>query len=263
MNGLKMNRRDFAMTAAIGGGLAFGFRLPGFAPGTARAQAAGAEINSWIVIAPDNTVTIRIARPEVGQGSANATAQFIAEELDAAQDERTHQDVAQLGIVLHDRHQVRAIELDDFARLGRPCAHQRGTARQHVGLARELARPVLDDELVRGRPGAGADDFHGAARDDEEGHPAIAGLDKDVAAFDGAGAAVPADARHLVNGEFRKDVLESSAARESGWDRVVGHAALNTVQCMRGSRESAPLPRWRRDSHPRHLRHLRHPRHLK
>ena len=39
------------------------------------------------------------------------------DQLDAAQDERPHQDLAQLGVGLHQREQLLAIELDHFTRL--------------------------------------------------------------------------------------------------------------------------------------------------
>jgi isoquinoline 1-oxidoreductase beta subunit len=40
------------------------------------------EILNWIIIEPNNTVTIRIAQPEMGQGIITSTAQLLAEELE-------------------------------------------------------------------------------------------------------------------------------------------------------------------------------------
>ena len=75
-----------ASAAAIGGGLSLGFRLPF---GLAAAQAAESlpadsvpEINAWVVIRPDDTVVIRIARSEMGQGTLTGLAQLVAEELE-------------------------------------------------------------------------------------------------------------------------------------------------------------------------------------
>ena len=40
------------------------------------------EVNAWVVIRPDDTVVIRIARSEMGQGSLTGLAQLVAEELE-------------------------------------------------------------------------------------------------------------------------------------------------------------------------------------
>ena len=66
-------------SATAGGGLALGFDLGG---GPAWAQgAAGAEVNAWVVVKPDDTCVIRIARSEMGQGTHTGLAQLVAEEL--------------------------------------------------------------------------------------------------------------------------------------------------------------------------------------
>jgi len=78
----QVNRRSFlAGAAAIGGGLSVGFRIPF---GLAGAQAADSvpEVNAWVVIRPDETVVIRIARSEMGQGTLTGLAQLVAEELE-------------------------------------------------------------------------------------------------------------------------------------------------------------------------------------
>jgi isoquinoline 1-oxidoreductase beta subunit len=76
-----MNRRAFVVgTAAAGGGLALGIALP-FGPKPARA-ADTPEVNAWVVINPDDTVVIRVARSEMGQGTLTGLAQLVAEELE-------------------------------------------------------------------------------------------------------------------------------------------------------------------------------------
>ena len=39
-------------------------------------------MNAWVVIRPDETVVIRIARSEMGQGTLTGLAQLVAEELE-------------------------------------------------------------------------------------------------------------------------------------------------------------------------------------
>jgi len=79
----KMNRRFFVLgTAAVGSGLALGFDLPFGGPGVVRAADGSPEVNAWVVIRPDDTVVIRIARSEMGQGTLTGLAQLVAEELE-------------------------------------------------------------------------------------------------------------------------------------------------------------------------------------
>ena len=79
----KVSRRKFVIgTAAAGGGLALGLKLPPFGPGVVRAHDGSPEITHWVVIRPDDTVVIRIARSEMGQGTLTGLAQMVAEELE-------------------------------------------------------------------------------------------------------------------------------------------------------------------------------------
>ena len=78
----KLNRRTFLVTsAAIGGGLAIGLRLP-FGPEVVRAANGAPEITVWVAIRPDNTTVVRVVRAEMGQGTITGLAQLVAEELD-------------------------------------------------------------------------------------------------------------------------------------------------------------------------------------
>ena len=78
----KMNRRAFIVSsAALGGGLALGLDLP-FGPAVVRAADGSPEVTAWVVIRPDDTVVIRIARSEMGQGTLTGLAQLVAEELE-------------------------------------------------------------------------------------------------------------------------------------------------------------------------------------
>jgi isoquinoline 1-oxidoreductase subunit beta len=77
-----MNRRAFVIgTMAVGGGLALGLELP-FGNREAGAAISEPEVNAWVVIRPDETVVIRVAKSEMGQGTITGLAQLVAEELD-------------------------------------------------------------------------------------------------------------------------------------------------------------------------------------
>jgi len=78
----KVTRRSFIIgTAAAGSGLALGLQLP-FGPKVVRAADGSPEIGAWVVIRPDDTVVIRVARSEMGQGTITGLAQLVAEELE-------------------------------------------------------------------------------------------------------------------------------------------------------------------------------------
>ena len=78
-----LSRRGFVIgSASVGAGLAIGLNLAPFATKGALAQSGGAEVTHWVVIKPDDTVVIRIARSEMGQGTLTGLAQLVAEELE-------------------------------------------------------------------------------------------------------------------------------------------------------------------------------------
>src|SRR6266403_475635 len=78
-----LNRRAFVIgTAAVGAGLTLGLDIPFGGPTVVRAADGSPEVNAWVVIRPDDTVVIRIARSEMGQGTLTGLAQLVAEELD-------------------------------------------------------------------------------------------------------------------------------------------------------------------------------------
>ena len=77
---MRIARRHF-LTASVAttGGLVLGIGLP-----VAEAAAAPVELGVWVTIAPDDTITVRIARTEMGQGTLTGLAQLVCEELDGA-----------------------------------------------------------------------------------------------------------------------------------------------------------------------------------
>jgi len=73
-----LSRRSFVVgSAAAGAGLSLGLHWPALAQG-----GAAPEVNAWVVIEPDESCIIRVARAEMGQGTHTGLAQLVAEELD-------------------------------------------------------------------------------------------------------------------------------------------------------------------------------------
>lgn len=75
---IQVSRRFFV--AGTAGALTLGFNIP-FNDAAAQG-AAVPEINAWVVVKPDDTVVVRIARSEMGQGTLTGLAQMVAEELE-------------------------------------------------------------------------------------------------------------------------------------------------------------------------------------
>jgi isoquinoline 1-oxidoreductase subunit beta len=76
----KFNRRSFLVgSASAVGGLSLGFNIPF---GTAAQAADAPEVNAWVIVKPDETVVIRVARSEMGQGTLTGLMQLVAEELE-------------------------------------------------------------------------------------------------------------------------------------------------------------------------------------
>src|SRR5262249_297651 len=89
MTTMQINRRDFLNRAsAVGGAMVLGFWLP---PARVKAAAVAAqpwyrgsndpEINAWLTIAPDDTVTICVAQSEIGTGVFTTWPIMISQEL--------------------------------------------------------------------------------------------------------------------------------------------------------------------------------------
>jgi isoquinoline 1-oxidoreductase beta subunit len=72
-------RRFLGSTAATAGALVVGFHVP--RKGLAQTPLPD-EINAWVVVKPDDTVVVRIARSEMGQGTLTGLAQLVADELE-------------------------------------------------------------------------------------------------------------------------------------------------------------------------------------
>src|SRR5262245_32903411 len=86
-----VSRRQFLIsTAAVGGSFILGFCLPRRAAQAANIapqpwtppMEGGQEVNAWLIIGSDDTVTIRVAQSEMGQGVFTSMPMLVAEELE-------------------------------------------------------------------------------------------------------------------------------------------------------------------------------------
>jgi isoquinoline 1-oxidoreductase beta subunit len=88
---IKLSRRDVLATAAVvtTGALVVGFWMPQRAQtqmihpdgATWAVEPTTQEVNAWVVVEPDETVTVRIAQTELGQGVWTSNAMMVCEEL--------------------------------------------------------------------------------------------------------------------------------------------------------------------------------------
>src|SRR5258706_4315229 len=91
MGHIELSRRQFVVSGlSAAGGMMLGIGLPGVASARPLGNAAWSptdaavsnEINAWIVIDPDETITIRIPHSEMGQGAGTSNPMLVAEELE-------------------------------------------------------------------------------------------------------------------------------------------------------------------------------------
>jgi isoquinoline 1-oxidoreductase beta subunit len=76
-------RRTFLRRSAyLGGGLVVAMVLPAARGGPRPAAASAAQLNAWLRIAADDSITILVDRSEMGQGVYTALPMLIAEELE-------------------------------------------------------------------------------------------------------------------------------------------------------------------------------------
>ena len=80
----QMNRRRFVQVSALaGGGLMVAVSAPamGLAKPWEPGQSDGTEVTGWLLVHPDDSVTIRVAKSEMGEGVFTALPMIVAEEL--------------------------------------------------------------------------------------------------------------------------------------------------------------------------------------
>jgi isoquinoline 1-oxidoreductase beta subunit len=79
-----MTRRQFiGVTSTAGAGLVLGFWLPGRTAAEEDLNPTDFEPNAWLAIGTDGSVTITVAKSEMGQGVMTALPMIVAEELEA------------------------------------------------------------------------------------------------------------------------------------------------------------------------------------
>lgn len=89
MTNMEITRRKFIVTtAAAGGGMMLGFYLPtanaariNSNPWESPTDKDGQEINAWLAINPDGTITVRVAQSEMGEGVFTSLPMIVSEEL--------------------------------------------------------------------------------------------------------------------------------------------------------------------------------------
>lgn len=143
-----IGRRQFlGISLAAAGAVCFDLRL-----GEARADevAEPIEINSWVLITPDNRVKVRIPQSEIGQGATTALTQLIADELDL--------DLAQVDWEIYDPQlnrmrnnvYVHTATIASFAieLLSQPMRIAGAQIRDMLGTAAAARLGVAKDQLV-------------------------------------------------------------------------------------------------------------------
>lgn len=81
-----LTRRQFIKSGATAaGGMMLSFHLPAFGKAVPYEPYTNdnPEINAWLVIDPDDTITIRVAQSEMGEGVFTSMPMIVAEELEA------------------------------------------------------------------------------------------------------------------------------------------------------------------------------------
>ena len=164
-SGGEVDRRSFLVGAsAAGGGLALGLAIPLSRAGM-RAAEDPSEINCWVSIAPDDTVIIRIAHAEMGQGaidrrspcwspkSSNATgARSAPEFVSPGENSRRHRVWGDMSTgasrsISSSQHYLREAGADR----ARNADRRRGGALGRAGLANARAHNSVITHAASGR----------------------------------------------------------------------------------------------------------------
>ena len=123
-------------------------------------------------------------------------AKIVGNQRHTPQDERPHEDLAQLGVGLHELQQLIPTELDQLAALGDTDAGETPEPKEHIDLAAELPGKA------GGKPGDKSGDA--TVDDDEEVDGLDARFHDHVASLDGPAMAMRGNARDLRRCQYRK-----------------------------------------------------------
>jgi len=143
----------------------------------------------------------------VGGTNKDHIAVAAGNQLHAPEDERPHEDFAQLGVGLHERQELFAIQFDHFAGFADPRSRQRGPAGDQVRLARKLARTERRDDRLGaiGNPY----DLYATRQDHEERDRTCAGLDEHLARSGRSASSVCGHARNLGGRQRREQPFQT------------------------------------------------------
>lgn len=145
-----MNRRSFIVTTlAVGGGMALRLSFAendaesaAFAPALSGrpweslAGKSDVEVGPWLLIAPDDTVTIRVGQSEMGQGVITSCAKMVAEELECDWSKVRAEYVSLNRHFRENRIYKRLVTTSSSSvRLGRPYLQQAGASARERLLA--------------------------------------------------------------------------------------------------------------------------------
>ena len=159
-----ISRRDFVVTTlAVGGGLALGFSFPkndaeraalavrlSGRPWESLAGKSDVEVGPWLMIAPDDTVTIRVGQSEMGQGVITSCAKMVAEELECDWSKVRAEYVSVNRHFRENKVYKRLVTTSSSSvRLGRPYLQQAGaSARERLMAAAAQTWSVPRSELT-------------------------------------------------------------------------------------------------------------------
>ena len=129
-------------------------------------------------------------------------AEPLLDESDPAQEERAHEDLAQIGVELHQCPKVLPLDRDHFTWLADAGAEQDPAAREHVEFAGEVSGAQDENHACRGT--VALDDFHCTGGHDERVSDLVARSEEDLAGGRCPSRAVRGHPVQLCGGERRQ-----------------------------------------------------------